>query len=72
MQRALQVQPAVQGRSTEADVCDIQETTVCPPDRLRMDIASAELGPRAGLSAEELAAIESPKDKMPAEPVPFE
>ncbi|HBJ86094.1 MAG TPA: plasmid stabilization protein [Verrucomicrobiales bacterium] len=70
--RALRVRAAMHGRSTEAEVRDILEATVCPPSRLRMGTALAELGRRAGLTAEDLAAIESPQDKKPAEPMNFE
>jgi len=67
--RALRVRAAMHGRSTEAEERDILETAVRPPDRLRMGTALAELGRRAGLTAEDLAAIETAHDRKPAEPL---
>jgi plasmid stability protein len=70
--RALRVRAAMHGRSTEAEVRDILEATVRPPDRLRMGIALAELGRRAGLTSGDLAAIEQIRDKKAAEPLDLE
>jgi plasmid stability protein len=70
--RALRVRAALRGRSTEAEVRDILEATVRPPDRLRMGAALAELGRRAGLTAENLASTGRPQDKKPAEPLDLE
>lgn len=70
--RALRVRAAMHGRSTEAEIRDILETTVRPPERLRMGTALAELGRRAGLTDEDFAVVEQVRDKIPAEPVSFE
>lgn len=70
--RALRVRAATHGRSTEAEIRDILETTVRPPERLRMGTALAELGRRAGLTDEDFAVVEQVRDKIPAEPVSFE
>lgn len=70
--RALRVRAAMHGRSTEAEVRDILEATVRPPDRLRMGTALAELGRRAGLTSRDLSAIERPRDKKPAVPLDLE
>lgn len=70
--RALRVRAATHGRSTEAEIRDILETTVRPPERLRLGTALAELGRRAGLTDEDFAAFEQVRDKTPAEPVSFE
>jgi plasmid stability protein len=70
--RALRVRAAMHGRSTEAEVRDILEATVRPPDRLRMGTALAELGRRAGLTSGDLAAIEKTRDKTAAEPLDLE
>lgn len=70
--RALRVRAATHGRSTEAEIRDILETTVRPPERLRMGTALAELGRRAGLTDEDFAVFEQVRDKTPAEPVSFE
>ncbi len=70
--RALRVRAAMHGRSTEAEIRDILETTVRPPERLRLGTALAELGRRAGLTNEDFAVFEQVRDKTPAEPVKFE
>ena len=70
--RALRVRAAMHGRSTEAEIRDILETTVRPPERLRLGTALAELGRRVGLTDEDFAAFEQVRDKTPAEPVRFE
>ena len=70
--RALRVRAAMHGRSTEAEVRDILEATVRPPDRLRIGTALAELGRRAGLTSGDLSAIERRRDKKPAAPLDLE
>lgn len=70
--RALRVRAATHGRSTEAEIRDILETTVRPPDRLRLGTALADLGRRAGLTDEDFAAFEQVRDTIPAEPMRFE
>jgi plasmid stability protein len=70
--RALRVRAATHGRSTEAEIRDILESTVRPPERLRLGTALAELGRRVGLTDDDIAAFEPVCDKTPAEPVRFE
>lgn len=70
--RALRVRAATHGRSTEAEIRDILESTVRPPERLRLGTALAELGRRVGLTDDDIAALEQVRDKTPAEPVSFE
>jgi antitoxin FitA len=70
--RALRVRAATHGRSTEAEIRDILELTVRPPERLRLGTALAELGRRVGLTDDDIAALEQMRDKTPAEPVSFE
>ena len=70
--RALRVRAATHGRSTEAEIREILESTVRPPERLRLGSALAELGRRVGLTDDDIAAIEKVRDKTPAEPVSFE
>ena len=70
--RALRVRAALQGRSTEAEIRDILEATVRPPQRLRLGTALSELGQRAGLRNEDVAALEPFRDQTPAEPLRFE
>lgn len=70
--RALRVRAAMHGRSTEAEIRDILESTVRPPQRLRLGTALAELGRRVGLTDDDIAALEQVRGKTPAEPVRFE
>ncbi|EQD52734.1 plasmid stabilization protein [mine drainage metagenome] len=70
--RALRVRAAMHGRSTEAEIRDILESTVRPSERLRLGTALAELGRRVGLTDDDIAAFEQVRDKTPAEPVRLE
>ena len=70
--RALRVRAALHGRSTEAEIRDILESTVRPPERLRLGTALAELGRQVGLTDDDIAAFEQVRDKTPAEPLRFE
>ena len=70
--RALRVRAALRGRSTEAEIRDILDATVRPPQRVRLGTALAELGRRAGLTNEDVAALEPFLDQTPAEPLRFE
>ena len=67
--RALRVRAAAHGRSTEAEIRDILENCVKPEQRLRMGDALAALGRRAGLTDQDVEALEG--DKTPAEPMGF-
>ncbi|MCB2261376.1 MAG: plasmid stabilization protein [Candidatus Thiosymbion ectosymbiont of Robbea hypermnestra] len=70
--RALRVQAATHGRSTEAEIRKILATTVRPPKRLRLGTALAALGRRVGLTDEDFTVLQQVRDKTPAEPVGFE
>jgi plasmid stability protein len=70
--RALRVRAAHHGRSTEAEIRDILETTARPPQRLRMGAALARLGQRIGLTDEQWRAIEQMRDRTPVMPMHFE
>lgn len=67
--RALRVRAAKRGRSTEAEIRAILESTVRPPQRLRLGTALAELGRRAGLADKDIAAFERARNKTPAKPM---
>lgn len=69
--RALRVRAASHGRSTEAEVRAILEDAVKPQGRVRLGSLLAEVGRRARLTDEELAAFEQ-RDKTPVEPMDFE
>ena len=70
--RALRVRAATHGRSTEAEIRDILESTVRPSERLRLGTALAELGHRVGLTDDEAEHLNQLRDKTPAEPMSFE
>lgn len=69
--RALRVRAAMHGRSTEAEIRDILETTVRSPERPRLGTALAELGRRVGLTDDDIVAFEEGRKRAPAEPVSF-
>ncbi len=70
--RALKVLAARHGRSTEAEIRKILEAAVCPPQRLRLGSALAELGRRIGLTDDDIAAMNELRDRTPNEPMKFE
>ena len=70
--RALRAQAALHGRSTEAEVREILASAVRPAHRLRMGDALAAIGRQAGLSNEDVAAMEQACAKTPAQPLHFE
>jgi plasmid stability protein len=70
--RALRMRAAQMGRSTEAEVRLVLEASVKPPQRLRLGTALAELGQQAGLTKQDVEALESTRDKTPAQPMRLE
>ena len=70
--RALRVQAALHGRSTEAEVREILATAVKPEARVRMGDALAALGRKIGLTNEDFEVFDGVSDKTPAEPLRFE
>ncbi len=70
--RALKALAAQHGRSAEAEVRDILANAVRPEGRRRMGQALWELGREIALTDEEVAAIESSRDRAPAEPIDFD
>ena len=70
--RALRVQAALHGRSTEAEVREILAIAVKPEARVRMGDALAALGRKIGLTNEDFAAFDRVSDEMPAKPLRFE
>lgn len=69
--RALRVQAARHGRSTEAEVREILAAAVKPETRLRLGDALAALGREIGLTNEDFEIFEQVRDKTPAEPPSF-
>ncbi len=70
--RALRMQAAQHGRSTEAEVREILATAVKPETRVRLGDALAALGRKIGLTNEDFEVFGQVRDKTPAEPLRFE
>jgi plasmid stability protein len=70
--RALRVQAAQHGRSTEAEVREILAFAVKPQARLRMGDALTALSREVGLTNEDFKVFQQVRDKTPAEPLRFE
>ncbi len=70
--RALRVRAAHHGRSTEAEIRDILEAAVRPPERIKLGSLLSAIGRDAGLSDGDVEAIEKTRDKTPAQPMTFE
>lgn len=70
--RALRVRAAHHGRSTEAEIRDIIEAAVRPPERVRLGSLLAAIGQDAGLSNSDIDALGQYRDISPAEPMTFE
>ncbi|MFA5984775.1 MAG: antitoxin [Methylococcaceae bacterium] len=70
--RALRVQAARHGHSTEAEVREILTMAVKPEARIRIGTALSALGCRIGLTNEDFDAFDRVKDKTPTEPLTFE
>jgi len=70
--RALRVQAAKHGRSTEAEIRNLLETAARPQNRVGMGTRLYQLGREIGLTDEDVALIESIHDKTPAKPMVFE
>jgi plasmid stability protein len=70
--RALRVQAAVHGRSTEAEVRAILKDAVKPEGRMKLGSLLANIGHQIHLSDEEFAFFEPVRDKTPAQTVSFE
>ncbi len=70
--RALRVQAALHGRSTEAEVREILASAVKPEARVRMGDALAALGRTIKLTNADLEIFDQVRDKTPAKPPRFE
>ena len=64
--RALRVQAAQHGRSTEAEVREILAVAVKPEARVRLGDALAALGRKIGLTDEDFDVFTQVRDKTPA------
>ena len=70
--RALRMQAALHGRSTEAEVREILAAAVKPESRLRMGDALAALSRDLGLINADVDALNAVRDPKPAEPMVLE
>ncbi len=70
--RALRVQAALHGRSTEAEAREILAVAVLPETRVRLGDALAALGRDIGLTNEDIEALDKARDRAPAQPLGFE
>ena len=71
--RALRIRAAKHGRSTEAEIRDILEMIVKPPERIKLGSLLASIAREAGgLTDAEAESFNQLRDKTPAEPMRFE
>ena len=70
--RALRLRASHHGRSMEAEVREILESTVSPQGRVKLGSLLADMGRQAKLSDKEFAVFEQVRDKTPARPPSFE
>ena len=70
--RALRLQAALHGRSTEAEVREILAIAVKPEARVRLGEALAALSRDIGLTNEDFEIFERVRDRAPALPLGFE
>lgn len=70
--RAIRIQAAHHGRSTEAEIRDILEAAVRPANRLRIGSALSALSREAGLTNADFEAMDQARDRTPAVPMSFE
>ena len=70
--RALRMQAALHGRSTEAEVREILAIAVKPETRLRLGEALAALSRKIGLTNEDFEDFKRVRDRTPAEPLRLE
>lgn len=70
--RALKLRAAQHNRSAEAELRAILEEVLRPAGRLRLGTALLEISRNAGLTNEDVAALEQARDSRPADPIRFE
>lgn len=70
--RALRVQAAQHGRSTEAEVREILALAVKPAARIRLGDALAALSRQVGLINDDFAVLDEVRNRAPAKPMEFE
>ena len=70
--RALRARAARNGRSMEAEVREILESSVNPQGRVKLGSLLADMGRRARLTDEEFAVFEQARDKSRSRPASFD
>ena len=70
--RALRLQAALHGHSTEAEVRYILSNAVKPQTRVLLGDELAALGRKVGLTNDDLDVLQEFTNKTPAEPLKFE
>jgi len=70
--RALRVQAAKHGRSTEAEIRCLLESAAKPQNRVGLGTRLYQLGREIGLTDEDVALFETIRDKTPIERMRFE
>ena len=70
--RALRVQAALHGRSTEAEVREILAIAVKPGSRVRLGDALSALGRKLRLTNEDFEVFQQARGRTPGEPLRFE
>ncbi len=70
--RALRLQAASHGQSTEAEVRQILAKAVNPPHRIKMGDAMSALAKQTGLTNEDVEALGEIRPRIAAEPMRFE
>jgi plasmid stability protein len=71
--RALRVRAAHHGRSTEAEIREILEAAVRPPERVKLGSLLVSIAREAGgLTDDEAEHFNQLRDKTPVEPIRFE
>lgn len=67
--RALRVRGAEHGRSAEAEVREILSAALVPSRRIPLGDALAALGRDLGLTDDDIATLDTVRDRTPAEPL---
>jgi len=71
--RALRARAAQHGRSTEAEIRHILETTALPPERVKLGTLLVSIAREAGgLTDAEVESFNQLRDRIPAEPLRFD
>jgi plasmid stability protein len=70
--RALRVRAAGHGRSTEAEIRDILEKAAKPEGRIKLGSLLAAIGRDAGLTGNDVEAIQQHRDQTCVVPTTFE